>query len=232
MIHHHQDLPSTMDEAHRLAAAGAAHGDAVTSRRQGAGRGRHGKQWSSGDGGLWVSVIGRPDPAQQLEPLSLRVGIAVAHTLESALPSIGTIGLKWPNDLLVYGRKVGGVLTEARWIGGQCRWVVTGVGINVRNAIPNRLYGIAIALSEVDPGMLPEHLLEPVVAAVAGALAGGELDREELHAWRDRDVLAGRRIETPVQGTVEGIDPMGGLLVRDPDGELHRASTGLVALTD
>lgn len=221
-----------MDEAHRLAAAGAAHGDAVVARRQGMGRGRQGRQWISGDGGLWLSVIGRPDGSQQLDTLSIRVGIAVAGALEAALPQIGTIRLKWPNDLILSGRKLGGVLTEARWSGGQCLWVVTGVGINVRNSIPAPLAGVAIALSELEPGVLAEHLLDPVAAAVAGALASGELDRADLEAWRDRDALAGRVIESPLAGTVEGIDSLGALLVRSAGGDLLRASTGLVAFTD
>lgn len=232
MIHHHQDLTSTMDEAHRLAAAGAAHGDAVVARRQGSGRGRQGRRWSAGDGGLWLSVIGRPEATQPLDALSLRVGIAVARALEAALPGIGNVGLKWPNDLFINGRKLGGVLTEARWIGGQCRWVVTGVGINVRNTIPGELESTAVAVSELVPGALPEQLVDPIVAAVGAALAGGQLDRAELEAWRDRDVLVGRRIDTPMDGTVEGIDPLGGLLVRAPGGELLRAASGLVTFTD
>lgn len=232
MLHFHDEVTSTMEEAHRLAESGAPSGDAVVARRQRAGRGQQGRSWSAEVGGLWLSVIGRPDATKSLDPLSLRVGLAVADALEIEVPGLSGIGLKWPNDLMLRGRKLGGVLSEARWQGDRCLWVVTGVGINLHNPIARGLHDTAVVLSEVVDAPLPEALAPAIATAVARALRGGELDAGELARWRQRDVLAGRSIVTPVEGLAEGITPQGALLVRTPSGKQTACSLGVVAFTD
>lgn len=231
MLHVHDVVNSTMELAHRLAETGAPAGDAVIARRQSAGRGQQGRAWSAEPGGLWVSVIGRPDASQGLDPLSLRVGLAVAEVLEREVPDLSAIGLKWPNDLMLHGRKLGGVLSEARWQGDRCLWVVTGVGINLHNAIPPELHDVAIALNEVAESPLPEEIAPAVVLAVAGALRGGALDAQELAHWNERDVLRGRSLSTPVEGVAEGITSQGALQVRTPSGGQVSCALGVVALT-
>jgi BirA family biotin operon repressor/biotin-[acetyl-CoA-carboxylase] ligase len=173
MIHWHDRLPSTMDEAHRLAAEGAPHGTTVVARIQEAGRGRRGRTWSAPEGGLWLSVVCRPSDPAVVEATSVRAGLAVAAALREALPGLEPISLKWPNDLLVRGRKLAGILCEARWEGGQPLWVVVGVGINVRNAVPEELRDQAIALGEVHPDADPARLAPAIAAAVARAGLGG-----------------------------------------------------------
>jgi BirA family biotin operon repressor/biotin-[acetyl-CoA-carboxylase] ligase len=232
MLHYHDEVTSTMELAHRLAQSGAPDGDTIVARRQRAGRGQQGRRWSAEVGGLWLSVIGRPDPAQGLEPLSLRVGLALAASLEFEVPGLSGLGLKWPNDLMLRGRKLGGVLTEARWQADRCLWVVTGVGINLHNPIPRELHDVAIALHEVTDAPLPEALAPAIAVAVARALHGGDLDPVEHAQWAARDVLAGRPITRPIAGTAEGVTTQGGLLVRTPTGTQVTCALGVVALTD
>lgn len=232
MLHYHDEVSSTMELAHHLAESGAPAGDAVVARRQRAARGQHGRSWSAEVGGLWLSVIGRPDPSAGLDPLSLRIGLAVAASLELELPGVGGIGIKWPNDLMLRGRKLGGVLSEARWQSGRCQWVVTGVGINLHNPIPRELHEIAIALHEVVDAPLPEALAPAIATAVARAMHGGMLNEAELEQWRARDVLFGRAVAAPVAGRAEGITPQGALMVRTPTGEQVACALGVVALPD
>ena len=221
-----------MEVAHQLAESGAPAGDAVVARRQRAGRGQQGRPWSAEVGGLWLSVIGRPDGARGLDPLSLRVGLAVAEALELEVPGLSGIGLKWPNDVMLRGRKLAGVLTEARWQAGRCLWVVTGVGINIHNPIPRELHDIAIAMTEATESPLPEALAPAVARAVGSALRGGPLEPAELARWQRRDVLVGRRVTAPAEGRVEGITPNGALQVRTSSGAQVSCPLGVVALTD
>ena len=102
---------STMDALHELAQAGAPAGTAVVAEAQVAGRGSRGRGWSSPPGGLWLSVLARPRTAG-LELLSLRAGLAVAELLDRL--GVGARArLKWPNDLMLDGRKAGGILCDA-----------------------------------------------------------------------------------------------------------------------
>jgi len=221
-IERHQDLESTQDRAHELALAGAAAGTAVVAERQTSGRGTRGRRWESGRGGLWLSVIGRPPEADRLERLSLRVGLLVAAAIErtARLPD-GRIQLKWPNDLVLSGRKLGGVLSEVRWHGEHPAWVVVGVGINVRNPLPAELPQPSARLSEVDPTLESEVLVNPVVAAVTEAMdRSGPLSGAELAHFARRDWLAGRRVATPVPGTIVGLRPDGRLALKRDDGEV------------
>ena len=225
-------VASTMEPAHRLAQQGEPTGSAGVARSQLAGRGRQNKTWQSGAGGLWLSVIVRPSANPALDVLGLRVGLAVAHAIESVAEEVGTIGLKWPNDLHLQGCKFGGILCEARWNGERCQWVVVGVGLNVGNQIDSSLPN-AVRLVERWPQITPGQLEQPVIdAIVAAASHTGTLTDHELDAWDQRDVLRGRLIETPRPGVADGIDATGALLIRDEMGIIHPCRLGVATLTD
>ncbi len=218
-----------MDAAHELAQRGAAHGDAVRADRQTAGRGTRGRAWASDAGGLWLSVVTHPVRTDALEALSLRVGLAVAATLELACPALPRLQLKWPNDVLLDGRKLAGILCEARWGGGRCQWVVVGIGLNVRNEIPEALRGSATALVNWAPGATADGLAAPVAAAVAfAAREAGPLSATELRAFAQRDALAGAQIVDPVAGTAEGITAGGALRIRTDNGPVREILAGVV----
>lgn len=217
-----------MEEGHALAQAGAAHGTTVVAEAQTSGRGTRGRVWDSGPGGLWLSVVTRPTRTDALEALSLRVGLAVADALEREFPTLPRLGLKWPNDLQLDGAKVGGILCEARWGGGRCLWVVVGLGINVANALPD-LERPAARLTRWVPGAEASHLIVPLARAVSDAAReAGPLTEGELSTFARRDALAGRRIDTPVVGTAEGITSQGALRVRSDAGPVGEIWGGVV----
>ena len=124
-------VTSTNDVAMALADAGAPHGAAVVAEGQTRGRGRLGRAWASPPGlGLWVSVVLRPSVRAGLAPcLTLLAGLAAAEAIEAE--AMVAAALKWPNDVLLDGRKVAGVLAELRAEDQAVRHVVAGIGINV-----------------------------------------------------------------------------------------------------
>jgi len=203
----YDEVGSTLDVAHTLAADGAAAGTVVVANAQTAGRGQRGRAWQSEHGaGVWLTLIERPSDASALDVLSLRVGLALAPALDPFAAS--PVRLKWPNDLYVDGRKLGGILIEARWREGEPDWVAIGAGINLR---PPASEARAIGLA---PGSTRHDVLDAVVPGLREAAAQrGPLTRAELAAFAARDLAAGRRCLEPVVGTVLGIDASGGLRV-------------------
>ncbi|MFN0177258.1 MAG: biotin--[acetyl-CoA-carboxylase] ligase [Gemmatimonadales bacterium] len=219
MIHRFEVVDSTQDLAHQLAADGAAAGTTVIAREQRGGRGTRGRPWIAPVGGLWFSTVVRPAEVA-IECLSLRVGLAVAEAVESA--SNGErVQLKWPNDLILRDRKLGGILVEARWVGERFTWAVVGVGINVVNPIPTALASEAICLADAVPAAMPATIEATVVEAVrmAAALAAGTLDRGELARFAARDWLRGRTLPNPPGARFDGITGKGELIVALPDGQ-------------
>jgi BirA family biotin operon repressor/biotin-[acetyl-CoA-carboxylase] ligase len=137
---HYSSIDSTNDRALTWAKEGAPHGALVTADRQEAGRGRRGRSWASpATGDLYFSVVIRPAivaATRRVDPTrwgayGLAVGVALREGLLAAAPWLGELDLKWPNDLLWRGRKLAGILCEARWSGDGLEAIVVGVGINV-----------------------------------------------------------------------------------------------------
>jgi len=218
-----------MEAAHAAAAEGAPHGTTVVATVQTGGRGQRGRVWHSDVGGLWLSVVVRPSSTGAIGTLAIRVGLAITSALEARYPHLPPLALKWPNDLLLYGRKLAGILTEARWSDEHCLWVVVGVGMNVANVLPESLAGQCSRLAEVVPHLAPEDLLELVATAVTEASrAADPLSTDELTAFARRDALRGRPVHAPMPGTAEGITPSGALLVSEPNGTLHECVAGVV----
>jgi BirA family transcriptional regulator, biotin operon repressor / biotin---[acetyl-CoA-carboxylase] ligase len=212
---HLRETTSTNERARELAAAGAPHGTLVTTGLQTAGRGRQGRTWTAPAGrALLMSLVLRAFDG--LAPL--RAGLAVA---ELAGPAAR---VKWPNDVLVDGRKVAGILVEAR---PQEGWAVLGIGINVALAADELPVETAGTL-----GRSPREL-EAALAEMLGHLgrwleepAGGV-----LAALRPRDAL----LDQPVawvdgEGVAAGIDDGGALLVRRADGGVVALDAGEVHL--
>ncbi|MGH7734654.1 MAG: biotin--[acetyl-CoA-carboxylase] ligase, partial [Gemmatimonadales bacterium] len=125
---------STQDLVHQLGEDGAPHGSAIIAAEQANARGTRGRAWHAPAGGVWMSVLCRPEIPSAAEVLSLRVGLAVAIALE-AETRIPSIRLKWANDLMLADRKLGGILCEARWRGDRLAWITVGIGINVTNTL-------------------------------------------------------------------------------------------------
>ena len=162
-----EEADSTNDEAKQHAAAGAPTGTVIWARQQRAGRGRRGRAWISPLGNLYVSVILRPAcEARHVAQLSFVAALAVLDLVDGPLP--GRARCKWPNDILVDGAKVAGILLEsALEPGGRVDWVVLGIGVNLANH-PG-LEGPVPSTSLVDagaPALAPDEALPPLLAAL------------------------------------------------------------------
>jgi BirA family biotin operon repressor/biotin-[acetyl-CoA-carboxylase] ligase len=232
-FYHYERVASTMDVIHALAERGAEAGTVVVAGEQLEGRGSRGRPWHSPPGGLWLSVLFRPRSAGAVEVMSLRVGLALAQALDHFASA--PVRLKWPNDLMLEDRKLGGILCEARWQGASLSWVAVGVGLNVRNPIAAELRSIAVSLADERPDIADGELLNSVIAAIRGLdLCAERLSHEELVQFSGRHWLNGREIREPVAGTVANLDSDGTLQVHLPGGTcvaLRNASIELATVT-
>lgn len=228
---------STNDVARALAEAGARAGTAVLADEQTRGRGRRGRAWTAPGGhGLLLSIVLHPGAAAA-GVLPLRVGLAAARAVE-ALAGI-PVAIKWPNDLMVGGRKLGGVLCEGAGEGGRSAFVVAGIGLNVLQRAhdwPPELRARATSIAaETGRAVEIPDLAGRVLADVSMAIAaGGEvLDGEETDALARRDPLRGRNVVVDGRpaGRAAGIDREGALLVQH-DGATRRIISGTVRLAD
>ncbi len=209
-------VTSTLDVVHELAREGAPAHTVVLADEQVAGRGRHGREWQSPPGmGIWLGYLFQPSGSIDGGVVALRVGMAIVD----ALGELGaTPRLKWPNDVLVNGRKVAGVLCEARWQGPRLRWIAIGVGINVHGPLPADLAARAIVLDEVVPHVNRVSVLEHLVPKLHRLDDAPRLTKAEREMFDRLDSLAGRAVRSPVVGTVEGVAADGALLVGTANG--------------
>jgi BirA family biotin operon repressor/biotin-[acetyl-CoA-carboxylase] ligase len=129
--------------------------------------------------------------------------------------------LKWPNDIMAHGKKAGGILCEARWNGDRPAWVAVGVGLNVRNELPEELRAGSARLADHGVTAELELIAQRIAEAlVKGAAVAGPLSAAELAALAERDWLLGRELASPEAGRAAGIEPDGALRVRRADGAL------------
>lgn len=222
---HYRSTDSTNTRARELAAAGAPHGTVVTAAEQSEGRGRQGRTWVAPPGkALLYSAILRP-LEERHTMLPLAVPLAVSEAAEELQPGI-ECGVKWPNDVLVEGRKLAGILIEAR---PQDGWAVIGVGLNLSitpDGFPPDLRDTAVSLFGSTPltaaAMLSSHLARWVDADQSSVLT----------AWRERDALRGREVAWEGgSGIADGVDDRGYLVVVTPGGDRIAVGAGEVHLT-
>ncbi|MDP9196098.1 MAG: biotin--[acetyl-CoA-carboxylase] ligase [Pseudomonadota bacterium] len=219
-------IGSTNDEAKERATAGAPSGTVVWTREQTAGRGRRGRAWVSPPGNLYCSTLLRP-LLDQSARLSFAAALAIADTVRTFLPPDTPVNLKWPNDVLVHGAKISGLLLEADL---TAPWIVIGIGINLAFHPPEMPYpctdlGVHRRTAGMTDPVTPDQAL-PVLVQV--------LDRW-VHIWekqgfsaiRDAWLKQARGVGQPVTarlpdreiaGVFEALDDSGALVLRLPDG--------------
>ncbi len=207
---HFRLTDSTNERARELAAAGAPHGTLVTADEQQAGRGRQGRAWSApARSAVLMSVV--------LRELSETLPLAAAVAVCEALPVESQI--KWPNDVWINGRKVAGILVEAR---PQEGWAVLGIGLNVTTeAFPAPLDETATSLRLAGAALSVDEALAALVASLDEWLP--RPPAEVLAAWRPRDALVGRPVRWQnggKEGTAAGIDSSGALIVDTAGGQI------------
>jgi len=222
-----EETHSTNDVAKQMASDGAVHGTVVMAQRQTAGRGRQGNQWDSPEGNLFVSYILRPDvPLGQAVQLSFVAAVALADTLSESLPD-QFVELKWPNDVLVGGKKIAGILIETEVTGDDLDWLVLGVGVNIA-ASPD----YAVSLKSFGLNMAPEQCLDLLTHKLQFWLETWSHNgfQQVRKAWLKRahgmgGPLTARLARETLKGTFTGLDEEGALL-------LELEGSGVVKITD
>ncbi len=233
MIHYYSQVGSTNDVARELAAYGAPEGTIVITDEQTRGRGRLARHWlAPPNTSLLMSVIFRPTlPPDQAHRLLIACGLALAEACE-AVTGV-RIDVKWPNDLLIDGKKVAGVLAESAIEGERLKWVIVGAGLNVHQVFTptDPLSGRATSL-HMETGK--EHDRTLLLVQVLTRLNDwhSRVDQNTLiAAWRARCPMLGQHVlvETPagiLDGLAEDIDATGALWLCDAEGQRHRVTVG------
>jgi len=228
-IHYFEEVQSTNDEARRLAEKGAAEGTLVLAESQTGGKGRLGRRWLSPAGkGIWISIILRPlmQPAK-VPHLTMVAALAAAKAVQEG--SGLETGIKWPNDIMVNGKKVCGILTELKAETEMVHYVVVGIGLNVNLSpedLPDELHTTATSLAielgrSVSRLLLTQRLLTHFDAFYADYLARGLGPVKE--AWEKNNITLGCQVQVTTtegqfSGTALGINADGALLVEGKEG--------------
>ena len=238
--HYLEETGSTNTVAGDLARQGTAEGTVVVAEAQTRGRGRLGRAWvSPAHQNLYLSLILRPHlPSEHISQLSLMAGVAACETVREWCPAT----IKWPNDILIEGRKVAGILAELEGE-GAARFVVLGIGVNLnseRAAFPAELHGKATSI-RIETGVAVDR--PRFLARLLGRLEAryDQLRQQGFapiaEAWCAQSALIGQtiRVDAPagqVSGVVLGLDADGALRLRLASGAEHRLVAGDVSLMD
>jgi BirA family biotin operon repressor/biotin-[acetyl-CoA-carboxylase] ligase len=194
--------------------SGAGVGTVIVADTQSEGRGRQGRGWDSPPGGLYITVLLEAGSHANLMPLV--AGVAVAETIRDGF-GVEAV-LKWPNDVLIGGRKVGGVLVDADWSGDERGVILLGVGVNLNNAIPELLDEATSLSVEAGEEIDVDAFLGSLLKRLEGILSTLEVDPgEALARWEGLSETLGRRIVIKdssgdvFEGVAESIDHDGAL---------------------
>lgn len=217
----YQLLGSTNDRAKAFARDGAGHGLAVWAHEQSAGRGRQGRDWRSPPGNLYLSVVLQPDVAMdRLGEISFVAAVAVAEAIAGTIDDKALVRLKWPNDILVDGGKVAGILMETETApSGGVSWVVLGLGVNLVSAPVGMPYR-AVALGEFGAAPTCAAMVARVLTCLEGLwrLWTTEGFAPIRRRWLDLghmpgDLLTIRQGEDRIEGAFVDLDGDGALVL-------------------
>jgi BirA family transcriptional regulator, biotin operon repressor / biotin---[acetyl-CoA-carboxylase] ligase len=238
-IYHFETTASTSDTAKSLGTRGAAEGALVVAETQTAGRGRLGRHWISPPGtGIYASLLLRPPlPPNELPQITLSTAVAMVRALTRAVGI--TPGIKWPNDLILKGKKLGGILTEMETESDQIRYLVVGLGLNVNTRdFPPELTDTATSLFlEEGRSFSRVHILqtwlEEFEALYARFLAHGF--PEILEEWKRHSVTLGKCVAVRqglrhIEGLALEVADDGALLLETARGEVVRVTSGEITL--
>ena len=235
-LHVAESTGSTNEDAVKAADHGAAHGSTFVAGEQTSGRGRLGRSWESpAHENLYFSCVLRPSlPVDMVPTLSIAMGLAVRDALAGLLPPSVFVGLKWPNDVLVDGKKVSGILAEAAMLDMRCDYVVVGVGVNVAQreysmALRDRATSLALLGANVSRRDVLVACLTQMEKRLGELQQDGLLGMQgDIARW---SVLRGKQVNiSGVAGQVVGIDGRGRLQVRTADGHVRAFGSGEASL--
>jgi BirA family biotin operon repressor/biotin-[acetyl-CoA-carboxylase] ligase len=230
-IMHYSSLQSTMEMGRELAGQGAIEGTVIITDEQTAGRGRMGRTWCSGTGSLAMSVILRPE-TRQLAQILMLTSLAVIRTIQVTSGVAAT--LKWPNDVLINGKKVCGVLIETNLTGASVDYAVVGIGINVNVDVSKfpEIKEIATSLShEAGRHIQMLDVAADLITNMDGLYLEVRAGDSMFGPWRDRLETLGKRVRVQTQsgmeeGIADSVDESGTLVLRRADGSLNRITVG------
>lgn len=228
------ELDSTNEEAKRLAKGGGHHGAVIWAKRQTEGKGRLGRSWVSSEGNLFVSILLQPTkPLEEFSQLSFVAAVAAIEALEPLLAGDNKLQCKWPNDIILNGRKLGGILLESFRTEEGKTWVVVGVGINV-DSYPPRTQFPAICLKEAGVELISakiilsrfiHHFIERYNAWNQKGFT--QVRKKWMSvAWGMEQRLSAHLPEGTVEGICLGIDTAGSLTLKLDNGrkqQVHAA---------
>lgn len=239
-IHIYKSLESTNKTAKEMAVSGAAHGTVILSDTQTMGRGRYSRSFFSPGGGLYMSLVLRPEGLRFENPTSVTAfaAVAVCEAIECVCQKVPEI--KWVNDIFLDGKKVCGILTEAvtDFESGELDWIVLGIGINVSTRteeFPAELQSSATSLypDEKMPGVRNK-----LAAQIINRILGFEIPPQEaeiFEAYKKRLMVLGKKItviqnQTEFRATAIDIDSAGHLIVKKESGEIISLSSGEIRM--
>lgn len=240
LIYHFMQVDSTNNRLKELAEEGAPEGTVVVAEEQTGGKGRLGRTWiSPRSKGIWFSVLFKPSkPLEEISVFTLLTAVAVARSINNKFPGIDA-GIKWPNDILIKGRKVCGILTELKAEADRLHYLITGIGLNFNstdNDFPPELKGQATSILLENNGqpLLPRKELAGEILREMDGMYQKYLTSgtgEILLQWKALSITLGREISIQNLGeTFSGraldIDQYGALIVAGNDGKKKRFVAG------
>jgi BirA family biotin operon repressor/biotin-[acetyl-CoA-carboxylase] ligase len=228
-------LTSTMDEAERLAKEGTPEGTVVIAEEQTAGRGRLGREWLSPKGNIALSIVLYPS-LEQLTALNMIASLAVAHSIEKVAGLKAEV--KWPNDVLINGRKVSGILVESALRGKVVDWAVVGIGVNIdlpSTSSPGAAIEATSLSQEVGQKGSPQEVLKTLLSEIERLYLAWQNGEPVYEEWREKLSTIGKEVrvrwgDEVVEGYAESVDERGQLILRRRDGSIIEIPAGEVTL--
>jgi BirA family biotin operon repressor/biotin-[acetyl-CoA-carboxylase] ligase len=240
-IYAFDDLPSTNITVRSLAVQGAEEGTIVIAQTQRKGRGRFNRVWQSPKGGAYLSLLLRPKaPAEKTSLLTYVAALAVTHTIRSFnLPA----RIKWPNDVLVHGKKIAGILLESEATNTQVSYVIVGIGVNLNTNLAHlstdvRKNATSLRKEHGSPIDYDEFLTTffHQFDRFYQLFSAGHFD-QIIEEWKNQSDTLGKRIRvqttnTIIQGTAVDVDRTGFLLLKTSKGTILRVTSGDCTVID
>jgi len=236
-IIYHRSLPSTMDEARREIRQGAAAGTVIIAGEQTGGRGRLSRTWLSPPGNIALSIILYPD-ITAVPYLIMIASLAAAQSIETVTGRKTQV--KWPNDILIDGKKVCGILIENEVKWNKVAFSIIGIGINVDLNVADfsEISDTAASLkTKSDKDDLRVKIIRSLLTEFERLYLKLPDGKPVYEAWRDRLVTLGNKVRASsgsqaIEGIAESVDESGALIIREADGTLTKVVAGDVTLHD
>ncbi|MFW0776613.1 MAG: biotin--[acetyl-CoA-carboxylase] ligase [Rickettsiales bacterium] len=222
------ELDSTNEEAKRIAKAGGGHGAFIWAKKQSAGKGRMGRKWVSKEGNLFATVLLKPrKQLHELPQLSFVAAVAVLESLEDMIPGESELTCKWPNDILLDGKKLAGILLESFKAGDEGgAWVTVGVGVNVDSFPPKTEFpatclkdaGVELISAKIILSRFIHHFIDCYNEWNDKGFAS--IRKRWLDAaWGVGERMEARLPDDTIEGVMGGIDESGSLVLKLDNGK-------------